>query len=510
MTLPRDDEPLPDDPLTLQAMVRELLDALASERRTSESLRTRLDQLLRRLYGPKSEKVSQTPSLFESDQSDNALSLDAQPDPVPETPPASPKLKKRGHGRRRLPPDLPRQRLEHDLSETEKLCPCCQSPRVRIGEEVSERLDYRPASLYVVEHVRPKYACRSCQSCVTVTAVPPEPLPKAIAAPGLLAHIITAKFADHLPLYRLEGILARHGMELSRSTMCDWLAGCAKALWPIYDAMCDRVRLSKVIHTDDAPVPVLDRQLDRTRTGRIWVYLGDARNPYIVYDATPSRSRDGPQKFLSNYKGYLQADAFGGYDGLYATGATEVACWAHARRKFVESQSSDSRLSLEMLALIRRLYDVERQTKELDSDNRLSLRQEQSAPVLRTIGEWLEAHRISVLPKSPLGGAITYTTNQWKALNVYVTDGDLTIDNNASERALRGVVVGRKNWLFWGSDVGGQTAAVLTSCVATCKRHGIEPWSYLSDVLTRLPAHPVDRIAELLPDTWAAALRRMS
>jgi transposase len=507
MTLPRDDEPLPDDPLTLQAMIRELLDALAAERRASETLRTRLDQLLRRLYGPKSEKVSNTPSLFDNPPSDNAVSLDPLPEPADEIDNAP---KKRRHGRRRLPRELPRQRVEHDLTDAEKLCPCCRSLRVRIGEEVSERLDYRPASLFVVEHVRPKYACHGCQGQLAVTPVPPEPLPKALAAPGLLAQVITAKFADHLPLYRLEGILARHGVELSRSTMCDWLAGCAEVLRPISDAMGLRVRASKVIHTDDTPVPVLDRTRDRTRTGRIWVYLGDAHNPYIVYDATPSRSRDGPQTFLKGFRGYLQADAFGGYDGLYATGVTEVACWAHTRRKFVESRERDSRLSLEALALIRRLYEVERRAKELDGDNRLSLRQRESVPVLRAIGEWLEAKRGAALPKSPLGVAITYATNQWPALNVYVRDGDLAIDNNAAERALRGVAVGRKNWLFWGSDTGGQTAAVLTSCVATCRRHGIDPWSYLSDVLTRLPCHPADRIVELLPDAWAAAQRHRS
>lgn len=509
MTLPHDDEPLPDDPLVLQAMVRELLDALAAERRTSESLRTRLDQLLRRLYGPRSEKVSNTPSLFDDEHGDNALSL--TPPSGPEREPEAPPTRVKGrHGRRRLPRELPRQRVEHDLSEAEKLCPCCRGSRVRIGEEISERLDYRPASLFVVEHVRPKYACRDCQTQVAVTPVPLEPLPQSLAASGLLAQIVTAKFADHLPLYRLEGILARQGVALSRSTMCDWLAGCAEVLRPIYDAMCVRVRQSKVIHTDDTPVPVLDRTRDRTRTGRIWVYLGDANNPYLVYDATPSRSRDGPQSFLRNYKSYLQADAFGGYDGLYLTGATEVACWAHARRKFVESRESDSRLPLEALAYIRRLYEIERQAKELDSDSRLSLRQEESVPVLRALKEWLDAKRGSVLPKSPLGAALTYATNQWSALNVYVTDGDLAIDNNAAERALRGVAVGRKNWLFWGSDVGGKTAAVLSSFIATCKRHGIEPWSYLSDVLTRLPSHPSDRITELLPDVWAAAQRRAS
>jgi transposase len=503
MTTAPADRALPDDLPTLRAMVRELLDALAAARRENDSLRTRLDQLLRRLYGPKSEKVSGPPPA-------GAPGGTAVPPTADDLPSGRPVARRRGHGRRTLPRDLPRRRVEHDIPEAEKLCPCCHGPRVRIGEEVSERLDYRPASVFVVEHVRPRYACRRCRGAVTIAPVPPEPLPKALAAPGLLAHVATAKFADHLPLHRLEGILGRHGAGISRSTMCDWLAGCAAVLRPAYDAMCDRVRLSKVIHTDDTPVPVQDRTRDRTRTGRIWVYLGDAGHPYTIYDATPSRSRDGPQAFLKGFTGYLQADAFGGYDGLYATGATEVACWAHARRKFHEARDSDSRLSLEALARIRVLYDVEDRAKAMAAGGRLALRQREAVPVLRALGEWLGSLRSRALPKSPIGQAVTYALNQWAALNRYVEDGDLAIDNNAAERALRGVAVGRKNWLFWGSDRGGKTAAVLTSFTATCKRHQIDPWSYLSDVLARLPSYPAGRVAELLPDTWAQARRSAS
>jgi transposase len=494
---------LPDDPATLRRMVRELLATLAAERRELDQVRARLDQLLRRLYGPKSEKLSTTPSLFDDlPPADTAVSWDAPPD---RSAPA-----KRGHGRRALPRDLPRQRVEHDLPEAEKLCPCCRTPRAKIGEEVTERLDYRPSSLFVVEHVRPKYGCRTCRGEIAVTPLPPEPLPRSLAAPGLLAHVITAKFADHLPLHRLEGILGRHGVELTRSTMCDWLAGCAHALRPVYDLLCGRVRRSKVIHTDDTPVPVQDRTRNRTRTGRIWVYVGDPANPYIVYDATPSRSRDGPQTFLRGFTGYVQADAFGGYDGLYATGAAEVACWAHVRRKWYDARDSDPRLAHAALARIRALYDIEDRAKTLTAADRAALRRREAVPVLIAFGDWLEAIRPGVLPRSPIGQALTYATNQWAALNVYVTDGDLAIDNNAAERALRGVAVGRKNWLFWGSDRGGRTAAVLTSLTATCRRHRIDPWSYLSDVLARLPSYPADRLPELLPDAWAASHRAPS
>lgn len=495
---------LPDDPDTLRRMVRELLATLSAQRRELDQVRARLDQLLRRLYGPKSERVSATPSLFaDPPPADTAVALAPPPDPPPV--PA-----KRGHGRRVLPRDLPRHRVESDLPDAEKLCPSCRTPRAKIGEEVSERLDYKPSSLFVVECVRPKYACRGCHGEVVVTPLPPEPLPRSLAAPGLLAHVITAKFADHLPLYRLESILGRHGVELTRSTMCDWLAGCADMLRPLYEVLCGRVRRSRVIHTDDTPVPVQDRTRGRTRTGRIWVYVGDGVNPYTVYDATPSRSRDGPLAFLAGFRGYLQADAFGGYDGLYATGAVEVACWAHARRKWYDAEDSDPRLAHEALARIRALYDVEDRAKPLTPADRVELRRRESVPLLASFGDWLEATRPHALPKSPVGQAVTYATNQWAALNRYVTDGDLAIDNNAAERALRGVAVGRKNWLFWGSDAGGRTAAVLTSFTATCKRHGIDPWSYLSDVLARLPSHSADRLAELLPDAWAASRQAAS
>lgn len=501
MTAPSATDPLPDDPPALRVRVRELADALADARREIDALRARLDHLLHRLYGPKSERAANTPEPSDT--------------PVSPPPPAAgagqaDRPPRRGHGRRRLPRELPRRRVEHDLTDAEKACPCCRAPRVRIGEEVSERLDYRPASLFVVEHVRPKYACTSCRGRVAIPPMPAEPLPKGMAAPGLLAQIVTAKFADHLPLFRQARILGRHGIDLHRSTLGDWLRECAAVLRPIYDAMCGAVRRSKVIHTDDTPVPVLDRDRDRTRTARIWVYVGDPAHPYTVYDATPSRSRDGPQAFLQDFTGFVQADAFGGYDGLYDTGATEVACWAHARRKFVDARPTDPARCDHALAAVRRLYAVERRGRERTSDERLSLRQRESVPVLRELGEWLEATRRDVLPKSPLAQAITYALNQWAALNVYVTDGDLAIDNNAAERALRGVAVGRKNWLFWGSDGGGRTAAVLTSLTATCGRHGIDPWCYLSDVLARLPSHPVDRIAELLPDVWAAARRAAS
>jgi len=483
-------------------MIRELLESLAAERRDREQLQNRLDALLQRVYGPRSEKRPPGPTLFDNmaltgDLLESTI-IEASSEVESE---AARKKHKQGHGRRKLPADLPRQRVEHDLSEAEKRCPCCQTPRVPIGEEISERLDYTPAVLKVIEHVRPKYICRKCAGAIVVTPLPPEPIAKGLAAPGLLAHVMVSKFADHLPLYRQEKIFARSGLELPRSTLCGWLADCAELLRPLYAWMIQVVLESKVIHTDDTPV----RQLhpDGPVTGRVWVYWGDGAHPYTVYDATSSRKRDGPQTFLRSFQGYLQADAFGGYDGIYARGVTEVACWAHARRKFVEAESTDARRASEAIARIRMLYEIEERAREMSPAERAALREREAKPALESLQRWLDSLAVDVLPKSPFGQAINYVRNQWEALNVYVSDGDLAIDNNVAERALRGTALGRKNWLFFGSETGGHTAAILMSFIATCQRHELNPWEYLKDVLTRMPACPKNELATLLPDVWA-------
>lgn len=489
---------LPNDLATCQRMIGELLATLHEQRRENEQLHSRIDQLLRRIYGPRSEKHNpHQPTLF------------GEPAAEPLAPPvevvAEPTPRKKGrHGRRKLPLDLPRVRIEHDLTEAEKLCPGCGACRRRFGEDSRERLDYRPASYFIAEHARFKYVCPKCEGQLHAAAYPAEALPKCIAGPGLLAHVIVSKYHDHLPLHRLEGILERHGVPLSRSTLSDWMAGCAAALAPLYLLMCARVKRSKVIHTDDTPVTTLDRDdADGRKTGRVWVYLGDGHHPYTVFDTTPNRSRDGPVNFLQGFTGYLQADAFGGYDGLYANGVTEVACWAHARRKFFDAKTTSPAEAHEALARIGALYDVEKRAKELSNIERATLRQREAAPLLTSFGQWLDTVRSRALPKSPLGQAVTYVTNQWLALNVYVTDGDLAVDNNAAERALRSIAVGRKNWNFFGSDAGGATAAVLFSFTETCRRLKINPWEYLCHVLTHLPTTPPDQLATLLPDRWA-------
>jgi transposase len=318
--------------------------------------------------------------------------------------------------------------------------------------------------------------------------------------------------ATRLPLYRQADIFRRQGVQLSRQTMCDWMRTCADLVSPLYELMKQRVLGSKAVQTDDTPVPVLDPALPRTRTGRIWTYVGDDGHPYTVYDYTPNRSRDGPEAFLQEFRGYLQADAYSGYDHFHEDelrGIVEVACWAHVRRKFFDAQSSDLMRSTVMLAYIRLLYDVEREARDrkLDPAARRAMRQERAKPILEDIHAYLQREQPQVLPKSPEGQAIAYTLSNWKALVRFCDDGNLAIDNNGAERSLRGVAVGRKNWMFYGSDRGGRTAAVLASLIATAKRFTIDPFASLRDIFERISSHPKNRLGELLPDQWLVTRR---
>ncbi|MEM8864486.1 MAG: IS66 family transposase [Planctomycetota bacterium] len=323
--------------------------------------------------------------------------------------------------------------------------------------------------------------------------------------PSLLAYVITSKLGDHLPLYRLERIFERQQVHIARSTMCAWMRCAGELVKPLVELMTERVRQSKVIHTDDTVVPIQSRGAKQCRKGRIWCYLGDQANPYTVYDSTPSRSRDGPAKWLSSYEGYLQADAYGGYDGIFhSQNVTEVACWAHARRKFYDAQDSDEQRSAQMLSLIAELYAVEREAKDADDDARLAVRQSRSVPVLDRIKAWLEAEHQVVLPRSPMATAITYAQNQWQALTTYATQGYLNIDNNASERTLKRVAIGRENWLFAGNDAAAENHARLWSLIASCERHQLDPQRYLTSVLAKIGQTPAEQLGQFLPDVWKA------
>jgi len=513
---------LPDDPVILQQMIRELLEVLRQTRHENEQLQHRLDLLLRRLYGPRTERFDPNQPLLIPDAFDTLTapaSQDAPPaaNPNPEATPGT-KKKQRGHGRKELPKNLPRVPVVHELTEAERRCPECGEPRVQISTECSEQLDYKPASLFIVEHQRCTYACPHCEGQVVTADKPAQPIPKGLPGPGLLAHVITEKYADHIPLYRQERRLARQGVEITRSTLCDWMGGAAKMLEPLYDLMKTLILLCGTIHTDDTSVKVRDSERKIKVTGRLWIYWGDFRHPFNVFDFTMSRSRDGPSQFLKGYRGFLQADAFGGYDGIYAGGRViEVGCNAHARRKFVEAQKTDPARAAAALAFYRELYAIEKTIKEeiaktVPDDEpdesqraaiRLRIRQERAVSVLERFREWLQAQTPEVLPKSPISGAIGYVQNHWEALIRYASSGYLAIDNNVSEQHMKTIATGRKNWLFTGSENGGKTMAILFSVVSSCQRHGHDPFVYLRDVLGRLPSLPKERLAELLPDRWS-------
>jgi len=420
-------------------------------------------------------------------------------------PGASDGTQKRSSGRQALPRHLKRERIVHDLADSEKHCQVCEQDLRPIGEESSERYEFIPAQLTVIEDVCKKYAC----ACTVKTATkPPQPIEKSTAGASLLAQVIVGKLVDHLPLHRQEKIFERHGVEISRKTMGGWMAQCADLLHPLYQSLKEVLFQSKVIGTDDTSVKVLDMALSFARTGRIWPYYGDQEHPVILYDYTATRERAGPEKFLEGYRGYLQADAYGGYDAFFkdpARGLIEVGCWAHARRYFHKALESDQPRMGPALLLIAQLYRVEKQVRPLAAEDRLRLRQLHSRPILDKLQDYLLEIQAEVLPKSPEGRAARYTLKNWTALTRYCEDGDLEIDNNATERAIRSVAVGRNNWMFFGSDQGGNTAAVLRSFVASCQRASVDPFAWLKDVLSRIAAHPITRLTELLPHNWASA-----
>lgn len=523
---------LPDDPVQLKRLIveRDVLlaqrdtviaqrDSLIAQRDESiqllsqdnQLLRHRLAVLLRSSYGPRGERFDPRQLLL------FGLLVHGIESPAPaKAGGRSPSANRSKHGRQKLPDHLPRLPIEHDLDDSEKACPCCGETRQRIGQEKNEQLEHLSSNFVVLEHIRHKYACPhcnagKCQSCdgkahIEVAARSAEGVDKCLAGPGLLAHVVTSKLADHLPLYRIEQIFSRQQVNINRSTLCGWVAAAARVVEPLYKLMCDRVRQSDVMHTDDTTVPI--QHEGHCRQGRLWTYIGDGHHPYIVYDFTPTRSGQGPLAWLGSWKGFLQADAYAGYDKLYTRGdgskasAVEVACWAHTRRKFFDAQESDPARALWMLEMIRRLYAVEAEARDRPLADRLLRRQSQSTPILEQIRLWLIAQQAQVLPRSPIAQAIGYALNQWAALLIYTTDARLNIDNNVAERALRRVAVGRKNWLWAGTDDSAMGHAVLWTLIASAQRHEIDVQLYLRSVLAYLPALPADELPHYLPDVW--------
>ena len=488
-SLPPKSDELPANVAELQALVSELREQVA--------------HLTRMLFGRRSEKLADDPSqgrLF-----GNAATPATAAAPDDEEPDPPPRRRKRHKGRRPLPDSLPRETHEIHPPENERTCSECGTAKVIFGQDVTEELEVVPAKFFVNRYVRYKYACRQCQGHVSVGPLPPRPLDKGVPGPGFLAHLITSKYADALPLYRQQQIYRRYGLELPRSTLCGWVAYVAATLAPIVEALKPCVRASRKVHTDDTPITVLDPSAEPvgSRRGYMWVYIGDRDD--VVFDYTNSRKRDGPESFLKGYRGYLQADAFAGYNRICAGGdVTEVACWAHARRKFFDAQGSHGPEARRMLKLIGRLYAVERRAKRLgiEPERLLAWRQRHSRRRLAQLRVELDRLSLVVLPRSALGEALGYTLNNWQALTCYTEAPFLAIDNNHAERQIKQLVIGRKNWMFLGSEAGAEHAAILYSLVVSCKLAGVDPFAYFRDVLMRIHTHPAERIAELIPREW--------
>ena len=507
-----DDTPARDASLDEIAIARALINTLQDQvtilQRENASLRHQLDVLCQRMFGKKSERVDPRQLQLALEQLAN------EPGPVTEPiemdsgeTPVRGHARRRPTGRRPLPAHLPRRRIEIDVPAAEQQCACGHA-KTRIGESVSEKIEYQPASFVVLETVRAKYACPHCHEGVVEAPAPPQAIEKSLAGEGLLAHVVVSKYVDHTPLYRLAGIFAREGVDLSRATLCDWVADVASALTPIGDQLRREIAAATYLQTDDTTVTVLGEHGGSFK-GRLWTYL-DPLARQVGFDATPTHERDGPTDFLATFRGKLQADAYAGYDVLYASGRVlEIGCWAHARRRFVEAFLTDGSAA-RMVALIQQLYHVERAGADLAPDPRRALRQEQSVPLLAKIDTLRQELARTVLPKSPFGDAVRYLTNQWTALQRFVDDGRLAIDNNRAENQLRVVAVGRKNWLFAGSFEGARRAAVLYSLVQSCKLIDVPPFDYLKDVLVRIATHPQRLIGQLTPKGWRDTFHRPS
>jgi transposase len=500
-----DIDELPSDVAALKGLIVEREAAWLAR---FESLTQQILALRRARFGSSSERLAGQAELF------------AETVSLPLPPEATETIhyeRRTSKGRPKLPKDLPRSRIEYDLSETEK---AEFDALERIGEEVSETLDYTPAKLVVIEHARAKYRCEKAgEASVRVAGAETSPLPKSNASAGLLAQVLVAKYADGLPLARQEKIFRRQGVELSRTTLCDWVLGSTQLLGALLPTLKAHVLAAPVIFADDTTLDLLEPGRGSTRTARLWSYVsageiqtatGDwQRYPRAaVFEFTDTREAKHPQRFLAGYRGYLQADDYAGYSALFQSGRVHhVACWAHCRRRFFDIAKTNQPpgLAAEALSFIGQIYQIESRFKDRPPDERHAVRQAETLPLLCRFKRWLEGHFPTLLPKGPLAQAFHYALSNWPALTRFTENGILAPDSNLVERTIRPIAVGRKAWLFAGSQRGGQAAAVAFSLIETAKLNGVEPFAYFKDVLGRIRSQRIDQLAELLPFNWHPA-----
>ena len=465
--------------------------------RSSEKIARTIDQLELRLEELEAE--TQAPAV-----SDDASAANAEPSaPVEQSPPDRKKS-----DRRALPAHLPAREVVHEPSCT---CPACGGDMRKVGEDVTQILDYIPGHFEVVRHVRPAFSCRRCESMVQ-SPMPSLPIERGQAGAGLLAHILVGKYCDHLPLYRQSGIYAREGVELDRATMAAWVGKITALASPLVEAVAGHVMAAEKLHVDDTPVPVLAPGTGRTKTGRLWVYLRDERPfggrapPAVVYRYSPDRKAEHPRAQLAGFHGFLQADGYSGFGPLYQSTngqpatVTEVACWAHVRRNFYDIHvATNAPIAGEALQRIGQLFDVERAAMGRPPAQRRQARQSAARPVIDALAAVFDASLTTISGRSELAKAIRYARSRWAALTRYLDDGTLEISNNTAERAIRPLALGRKNYLFAGSDAGGERAAAAYTLIETAKLNGLDPEAYLRQVIGRIADHPINRIADLLP-----------
>jgi len=505
-------EALPTDIAALQALVLQgraessrLQAAIKHHELTIEKLKLQLARLRRMQFGRSSEKLSQQIEqlelLIEELETPGAVPAPAVPQPErTSSPPA----------RRPLPEHLPREAVVHEAACA---CPACGGGLRRIGEDVAEMLDYVPSHWKVIRHIRPKLACDACDRIVQAPA-PTRPIARGVAGAGLLAHVLVSKYCDHLPLHRQSAIYARDGVDLERSTLADWVGESAALLAPLVERIGAHVLAGTKLHADDTPVPVLAPGLGKTRTGRLWTYVRDDRPagsttpPAVLFRYTPDRKGEHPKVHLTNFRGTLQADAYAGFHHLYGGGRIqEAACWAHVRRKFFDlHKATDSPIAQQALDRIGALYAIEKQINGRPPEERRAQRLARAGPLLDDLKAWLISTAAQLSAKSELAAAIRYATSRWPALVRYRDDGHLEIDNNAAERALRAVALGRKNYLFCGADSGGERAAAIYTLIGTAKLNDLDPEAYLRHVLDRIADHPINQVDALLPWNVAGTL----